>query len=227
MSNERKKRVFFDTVKKMRPALVLFIFMSAMNGAVFVLYDFFTEAFVYAEVLAAVLVAVLFVIEYSGERKAAAAREELMRGVLAGGSVMPEPRNSSEVDYQEIITGLAGETERLKSDFFAKKQEADEYYTTWVHQIKTPLAVMKLRLTDDTEECRALSAEIFRIEQYVQMVLEYIRLESETNDLVIREYDADEIIRETLRKCAPQFIQRKLGAVALRNEAVPFNTNLI
>ena len=72
--------------KKVSPVLVLFIIMSAMNGAVFVLYDIIMEAFVYAEILATVLVAVIFVIEFFGEWKAAAAREDLMRGVLAGGS---------------------------------------------------------------------------------------------------------------------------------------------
>lgn len=213
MINEKTKRVFFDTVKKMRPVLVLFIIMSAMNGAVFVLYDIIMEAFVYAEILATVLVAVIFVIEFFGEWKAAAAREDLMRGVLAGGSVMPDPRNSSEEDYQEIINELAGEIERLKSDFQTGKQEADEYYTTWVHQIKTPISVMKLRLAGGSGENGVLYTELLRIEQYVEMVLEYIRLESETTDLVIREYEADEIIREALRKSAPQFIQRKLRLV--------------
>ena len=42
------------------------------------------------------------------------------------------------------------------------------------------------------------------------MVLSYIRLESDSNDLVIKAYSLDELIRETVRKFAPQFIARKL-----------------
>lgn len=89
-----------------------------------------------------------------------------------------------------------------------------DYYTVWVHQIKTPIAVMRMRLgMEDSENNRALAAELFRIEQYVELVLSYIRLGSRANDLVIREYGTDELIRETLRKYASQFILRKLRLV--------------
>ena len=46
-----------------------------------------------------------------------------------------------------------------------------EYYTMWVHQIKTPIAAMRLTLQGmDTAEARELSEELQRIEQYVEMV---------------------------------------------------------
>jgi len=44
----------------------------------------------------------------------------------------------------------------------------------------------------------------------VEMVLTYIRLESDTNDLTIREYPLDELIRGSIRKFAPQFVGRRL-----------------
>ena len=109
-----------------------------------------------------------------------------------------------------MLGALTDEINRLQTEFSAKKQADDDYYTAWVHQIKTPIAAMKLMLSEDTEEHKALSAELFRVEQYVGMVLDYIRLESDSNDLVIREYPLDELIREPLRKFAPQFIRRRL-----------------
>ena len=109
-----------------------------------------------------------------------------------------------------MIGALSAEINQLQTGFSVKKQADNDYYTAWVHQIKTPIATMKLLLSENSEEHRALSAELFRIEQYVEMVLDYIRLESDVNDLVIKEYALDEMIRESLHKFAPQFILRKL-----------------
>jgi hypothetical protein len=92
------------------------------------------------------------------------------------------------------------------------RQEHLDYFTTWVHQIKTPIAVMDMMLqSEDTEEHRRLAAELFRTEQYVDMVLSYIRLGSDQSDLVIQQCDLDAIIRQAIHKFAPQFVQRKIG----------------
>ena len=112
----------------------------------------------------------------------------------------------------------------------AQRQDMLDYYTTWVHQIKTPMAVMKLYLGTESPEHRAMGTELFRMEQYVDMVLGYLRLDSEStdyvlrdtdlqylrldggeNDLVITRCDLDELIREAVRRYGPQFVLRKLS----------------
>ena len=62
----------------------------------------------------------------------------------------------------------------------------------------------------DTAEARELSEELQRIEQYVEMVLCYLRLDSDSTDYLIRRCDLDEIARQAVRKYSPQFIRRKL-----------------
>ena len=89
--------------------------------------------------------------------------------------------------------------------------ECMDYYTTWMHQIKTPISVMQMILkSEDTEEHRALLAELFRIEQYVEMVLCYLRLDSSASDFVFQPCCLDAIIRGAIRKYAPQFIRKKI-----------------
>lgn len=86
-----------------------------------------------------------------------------------------------------------------------------DYYTTWAHQIKTPISVMRMTLQDvDTAEHRELLAELFRIEQYVEMALNWVRLGSDSMDFVFREYELDGIIRQAIHKYASQFIRRRL-----------------
>ena len=80
-----------------------------------------------------------------------------------------------------------------------------------VHQIKTPIAVMKMLLQhEDTPESRMLSDELFRIEQYAEMALTYLRLDSSASDLVFRRCRLDEVLRSVIRKFAPQFINRRI-----------------
>lgn len=86
-----------------------------------------------------------------------------------------------------------------------------EYYTIWVHQIKTPIAAMRLQLQgEDSDSSRELLEELQRIEQYVEMVLTYLRLDSGSTDYVLKKYDLDDIIRQAVRKYASQFIRKKI-----------------
>ncbi|MBP9989140.1 MAG: HAMP domain-containing histidine kinase [Ruminococcus sp.] len=139
--------------------------------------------------------------------KKAKVLENVKHLVKNGDTSLPIPDYYEEAEYQEIIDGLAKKINELNIAFSEEKQDMQDWYTLWVHQIKTPIAVMKLNLTDNEKE---ISNQLFRIEEYVDMALSYIRLESEQNDLVIREYSLDELIRETVRKYAPQFIAKKI-----------------
>ena len=56
-------------------------------------------------------------------------------------------------------------------------------------------------------------AELFRVEQYVEMVLCYIRLGEDGSDFVFQEYSIDGIVKQAIHKYAPQFIRRKIRLV--------------
>ena len=73
---------------------------------------------------------------------------------------------------------------------------------------------MRLLLqNEDTPVSRQLKTELFRIEQYVEMVLCYFRLDSPSADFVLNYYSLDTIIRQAIRKYAGQFVQKKLRLV--------------
>lgn len=65
----------------------------------------------------------------------------------------------------------------------------------------------------DTRENQELKSELFRIEQYVEMVLYYVRLGEGGSDLVIQEHDLDDIIRKAVRKYAGQFVRKRIRLV--------------
>lgn len=126
----------------------------------------------------------------------------------------PEPEDAVELRYQEILQKMKEKIARQQMQDSADYREMIEYYTMWAHQIKTPIAAMRLLLQqEESDRNRELLTELFKIEQYVLMVLQYLRLESESNDLVLERQSLDPVIRQAVRKYAPLFIRKKLALV--------------
>jgi len=88
-----------------------------------------------------------------------------------------------------------------------------DYYTLWVHQVKTPIAASSLLIGDlkDKEAKSQLEQELFKIESYVHLVLQYLRLESFHDDLVLKQENLADLIREVVKKYALFFIQQGLS----------------
>lgn len=130
---------------------------------------------------------------------------------------LPESHSEEGKAYRQAVLSLSREYRDFIEKSDAKYENMMEYYTVWAHQIKTPIASMKLSIQgQDSEFARKLSADLLRIEQYVDMVLVYLRLDSESTDYVFRECGTDALIKRSVRKFASDFIERRLW---LRYEA--------
>lgn len=83
----------------------------------------------------------------------------------------------------------------------------------WAHQIKTPLSALKLllQLEGNLSERGELEQEVFKIEQYVELALQYVRLDHMENDLEFKEYDLKKLVRQTVKKYSVIFINKKLS----------------
>ena len=125
---------------------------------------------------------------------------------------IPDSVDLIERDYQEIINKLKEEQEFSRQKAASDYNNMVEYYTIWAHQIKTPIASMRLKIqSEDSELARRLDVDLTRIEAYVEMVLTFLRLDSDSTDYVIREISLDEVIRPAIRKFARDFISKKLS----------------
>ena len=122
------------------------------------------------------------------------------------------PGDQIEEDYQTLLQLVHEDKVKAVNDLENRKKDLMEYYTMWVHQIKTPIAAMQLLLqSEDTPKNREAAEELFRIEQYVKMALQYTRLDSETTDFLIQRYNLDDIVREAVRCYARLFIRKKIS----------------
>lgn len=123
----------------------------------------------------------------------------------------PQAGSLEDEGYQQIIEGLCEAQKQMEEQMNIRYSDMIDYYTVWAHQIKTPIASMRLNLQNqDSEFARRILEDLFRIEQYVEMVLCYLRLDSDSTDYVIREYDLDGIVKQAVKKFSAQFIRKKI-----------------
>ena len=196
---------------RLRTAVMLGVF-AAVFAVIFGLYHLPLGAVLYPTVLCAVIGLAAAAVFYRREKKRHEAREALLTiPAETVEDMLPPAQTAADADYQRVIRALAQSRRALAEEAEQSAQEMTDYYTAWAHQIKTPIASMQLRLRqEDTETARQLSSDLRRIEQYADMVMTYLRVDSESTDYRFEPVDLDEIVRETVRKLRGDFILRKL-----------------
>lgn len=112
---------------------------------------------------------------------------------------------------------LISEMTRIVYDYKSKLEEQNKntedfkrFITTWTHQIKTPISAMNLQLNGELNKFE-LKNNIFSIEEYLNLLLNYFRHNSKSTDYVFKEINLDEVIREVIRKYAGLFIKKGIS----------------
>ena len=194
--------MFKDYLKSRINIIILMIVVEGVFASSYFLFDMPAVTVLYPLILStsALIVAgvIDFVFTFNKHRK-------LTQNEISASS------DPIEKDYQEIIRKLKEEEAYSRQKTTSDYNNMVEYYTVWAHQIKTPIASMRLQIqSEDTESARKLMGDLNRIEAYVEMVLTFLRLDSDSTDYLIKEYDLDEIIRPAIRKFSREFILKKL-----------------
>lgn len=205
----------FQYVREHLRLLLAELGFAAIFGFVFYLYHLPLRAVLYPAAICAILGAVCLGISmyqaYKKHRlleKLAAGRGNMVRNEL------PVPESVKEKDYQAIIQKLCMEMQAMEQQYTDSGREMTDYFTIWVHQIKTPIASMRLNLeAEDTRLSQRLKSDLLHIEHYVEMVLTYFKMGSESTDYVFTTVSLDKIIRENIRKLRGDFIIKKLRLV--------------
>lgn len=216
-------KLFWDYLVSRRRTFYFAIGCAALFAVSFWLYSLPFSAVLYPAALCAAAGLAAMILDYLRVKRRHA---ELL--LLRGQPIVlldsfPEAASVSEADYQTLLQLLREEELAASRQAQMRYSEMMDYYTIWAHQIKTPIASMRLRLqNEDSVLSRQLLLELGRIEQYSDMVLTYLRLDSASSDYVIREYELDAIVRPAVRRFAGEFIDRKLRLVY-----EPLNTRVL
>lgn len=187
--------------------LIVFIFIFVL---IFYLYNLPFEALFYSGLLCFVAALIVSIIDFNNYRKSYIDLKYLESNILNSMEDLPRSLDIRVEYYQKIIERLHNEVEKLKIEDNKKMEDLADYYSMWIHQIKTPIAAINFLLDNEEIDVKAFRQELFKIERYVEMVLTYIRLGSETSDYVITSINLDEVVRENIKRYATLFINKKI-----------------
>lgn len=204
-----------------RKSVLLSGIFTLVFFTVFSLYDLTLEPVLYGIVLCVILggiTALLGYIRFVRKHRFLQSMEQRITFELGD---LGAAGNLLEEDYVKLLEILFDHKCMEESAHLKQYKEMLDYYTMWAHQIKTPIAAMRLLLqsikeTEDGKEdfrcgISELEEQLFKIEQYVEMVLSYLRMGNMSSDMLIKEYSLNSMVKQVIRKYAKSFIRKKIS----------------
>ena len=186
---------------------------------------------VYAAVLDAILLLITVLVGFFRYSSKVKALSNALKRPVEEQAQLPEATDDVEILYHRLLENQSIARSESESSAAVRQSRMRDYYSMWVHQIKTPISAMKLLLEAEREELGQLMCdeepqatltelsdnldsfedELFRIEEYVSMALQYQRVSSTENDFVLEKVSLDGVIRDTIKKYAKIMIRRHIG----------------
>ncbi|MDD3570137.1 MAG: sensor histidine kinase [Lachnospiraceae bacterium] len=208
-----KRQLFAKWLVDQIKYIGLFVIFSAVIIITILQYKISLEPILYSLLICSFLGSCCLIysfIQYKNRYKALYETYLNMETTL---DILPTTSNYIEELYQELLQGLFKNRSDLYLKMMQQELESKDYYTLWIHQIKTPIAALHLLLqTEDSKKNTMLmKQELFKIEQYAEMALHYLRLQYMSFDILLKECDLYEIVKQSVKKYSINFIEKKLS----------------
>ena len=197
-------------LKKNIKVYILFVVFIAIFFIMFYLYNLPLEALIYTGSFCFLAALIASISDYANYKESYKKLNFLEQNILNDLDALPKSLDIRIDYYHKIIEKLYEELEKLTQENRQKNTDMVDYYSMWVHQIKTPIAAMNFLLDNEEVDQKILQQELFKIERYVEMVLTYIRLDSISSDYVITKINLDEVVKDSVKKYATIFINKKI-----------------
>ena len=197
-------------LKKNIKVYILFVVFITIFFIMFYLYNLPLEALIYTGSFCFLASLIASFSDFVNYRESYKKLKFLEENILNDLDALPKSLDIRIDYYHKIIEKLYEELEKLTQENRQKNTDMVDYYSMWVHQIKTPIAAMNFLLDNEEVDLKNLQQELFKIERYVEMVLTYIRLDSISSDYVITKINLDEVVKDSVKKYATIFINKKI-----------------
>ena len=260
MTKTQNKPHLTNFIKQNYIWILMIVTMSCIHLLYMYLIGARKQDMVYAAVLDAILLLITVLVGFFRYSSKVKALSNALKRPVEEQAQLPEATDDVEILYHRLLENQSIARSESESSAAVRQSRMRDYYSMWVHQIKTPISAMKLLLEAEREElgqlmcdeeqsqCRTadmtggnISAtelniselnasgkqqivytelsdnldsfedELFRIEEYVGMALQYQRVSSTENDFVLEKVSLDGVIRDTIKKYAKIMIRRHIG----------------
>lgn len=200
--------MFKDYLKKTYAVYLLYFLFVCCTFIVLMICQMLSDLIIYMLCLYLFIILIYFFKDYR-KYKNHHRNIEYLKENLDFLDDFPQDIYLEEKTYQEIIQQLHKKAFQLSKDNQQKYNEMIDYYTKWVHQIKTPIAGLKLIIQNDYPDEKML-VELLKIEQYVNMALQYVRLDHIHHDLSFQKVSLDDLVSQEIKKQSLFFFQKNL-----------------
>ena len=188
------------------PYVMGWLIIEVVSLLVFFLYDLTLLPWVHMSNILLVVLLICGFVDYS--------RTSRKHKLLVDNHLdMVEPSNYIEETFMDIIEAERDNARIAKDKASSDYNDMLEYYTVWAHQVKTPLAGLSLTVQniDDDSLRQTLQSELVRTEEYVDMVMNYLRLQSNDSDYVFVPVEINDVVRQEVRRMRTLFMSKKIG----------------
>lgn len=231
MAKTQNKPHLTNFIKQNYIWILMIVTMSCIHLLYMYLIGARKQDVVYAAVLDAILLLITVLIGFFRYSSKVKALSNALERPVEEQAQLPEATDDVEILYHRLLENQSVARSESESSAAIRQSQMRDYYSMWVHQIKTPISAMKLLLEAEREELGLLICdeeqqaslkelsdnvasfedELFRIEEYVSMALQYQRVSSTENDFVLEKVSVDGVIRDTIKKYAKIMIRRHIG----------------
>lgn len=206
--------LFWAYLRERRRIIAAFVCFIGIFLLVAALSHQALSAVLYASLLCGALGVLLLAVRYPAYVRGHHSRTALLRSASAASfswssEQMPLADSLPEQEWQALTARLEQSLQEQAEAYSRREAAVSGYYTLWAHQIKTPLAAIRL-LLQEQDASPEIRQELFKVEQYVDMALQYLRLERAENDLVLQSHSLDALVRQAVRKTATLFIFKRI-----------------
>ena len=229
MAKTQNKPHLTNFIKQNYIWILMIVTMSCIHLLYMYLIGARKQDLVYAAVLDAILLLITVLVGFFRYSSKVKALSNALKRPVGEQAQLPEATGDVEILYHRLLENQSIARSESESSAAIRQSQMRDYYSMWVHQIKTPISAMKLLLEAEREELGQLICddeqsqyllsdnmdsfedELFRIEEYVSMALQYQRVSSTENDFVLEKVSVDGVIRDTIKKYAKIMIRRHIG----------------
>lgn len=231
MTKTQNKPHLTNFIKQNYIWILMIVTMSCIHLLYMYLIGARKQDVVYAAVLDAILLLITVFVGYLRYSIKVKVLSNALKRPVEEQAQLPEATDDAEILYHRLLENQSIARSESESSAAVRQSRMRDYYSMWVHQIKTPISAMKLLLEAEREELGQLMCdeepqatltelsdnldsfedELFRIEEYVSMALQYQRVSSTENDFVLEKISLDGVIRDTIKKYAKIMIRRHIG----------------
>ena len=229
MAKIQNKPYLTNFIKQNYIWILMIVTMSCIHLLYMYLIGARKQDVVYAAVLDAILLLIIVLVGFFRYSSKVKALSNALERPVEEQAQLPEATDDVEMLYHRLLENQSIARSESESSAAVRQSRMRDYYSMWVHQIKTPISAMKLLLEAEREEHGQLICddeqsqyllsdnmdsfedELFRIEEYVSMALQYQRVSSTENDFVLEKVSVDGVIRDTIKKYAKIMIRRHIG----------------